>query len=368
MCLGAISGTSVDGLDLALVRFDENTRPVDFVAGGTVPLPADLRRTLVALGQADHDDIDHLGTAHAALGRFIGEAIKVFLKDHSIDPDDVSAIGSHGQTVRHRPTPPDAFTLQIGDPSRIAEITGITTVADFRSRDVAAGGQGAPLVPPFHDIMFRAEKQAIAVVNIGGISNVTLLPPDPSQPLTGYDTGPGNALLDAWIGRHRNQAFDVDGIWAASGNVNPDLLSALLADPYLADLPPKSTGKEHYNLPWLTAQYLPLEDLPPEDVQRTLVDFTAQSIVQAISRWEHAPVQILVCGGGRLNPLLMQRMGDLAGVQVKPVESVDVDGDSLEAAAFAWLAARTLSGLSGNAPAVTGAQGERILGAIYPAF
>jgi anhydro-N-acetylmuramic acid kinase len=150
--------------------------------------------------------------------------------------------------------------------------------------------------------------------------------------------------------------------------VNPDLLSALLADPYLADLPPKSTGKEHYNLPWLTAQYLPLEDLPPEDVQRTLVDFTAQSIVQAISRWEHAPVQILVCGGGRLNPLLMQRMGDLAGVQVKPVESVDVDGDSLEAAAFAWLAARTLSGLSGNAPAVTGAQGERILGAIYPAF
>ncbi|MDA1073447.1 MAG: anhydro-N-acetylmuramic acid kinase [Proteobacteria bacterium] len=366
-CLGTISGTSVDGLDVALVRFDEACTPTEFVAGATLPLPAQLRDTLIDLGQRRADNIDHLGRADAALGEFIGESINAFLAQNSVAAQDVLAIGSHGQTVRHRPLAPNAFSLQIGDPNRIAEITGITTVADFRRRDIAAGGQGAPLVPPFHEILFRHEREARVVLNIGGISNITLLPPSGKGTISGYDTGPGNALMDAWIAEHKAQPFDVDAAWAASGQVHDLLLNGLMSDPYLNQPAPKSTGKEHYRLDWLTGQLSSFESIKPEDVQATLTLFTARSVLSAITTWSHHADRILVCGGGRLNPLLMQHLTDLANCPVQSVDEHGVDGDRIEAAAFAWLACRTLANLSGNAPSVTGATGPRILGAIYPA-
>ena len=273
----------------------------------------------------------------------------------------VVAIGSHGQTVRHRPDDANPFTLQIGDPNQIAEVTGIRTVADFRRRDMAAGGQAAPLVPPFHEALFAESGTTRVVLNVGGISNITVLAPQ--NPTRGFDTGPGNALMDAWYGKHQRGTFDRDGAWAAQGRCDTDLLAALMSDPYLSEPPPKSTGKEHYHLDWLSPQ---LGKTTPVDVQRTLTEFTAASIAEAVERWAPGAQTLIACGGGRLNPVLMTALDDrLGAVAVVPCDDLGVDGDSLEAAAFAWLAMRRLAGLHGNAPAVTGARGERILGGIY---
>ncbi len=270
------------------------------------------------------------------------------------------AIGSHGQTVRHRPEDASPFTLQIGDPSRIAEITGITTVADFRRRDMAAGGEAAPLVPPFHARIFASDAENRAIVNIGGIGNITVL-----EPLSGFDTGPGNALLDAWCEAHTGRHYDAEGAWAAGGSVIPELLRTLRADPYLQRPPPKSTGKERYNLDWLHSM-LDFE-FDPRDVQRTLVEFTAGSIVDALNRWAPSVQRLLVCGGGRLNLLLTERLSVLAGRPVQTTDEHGWNGDAIEAAAFAWLAHRRLIEAPGNAPEVTGASGPRILGGVYVA-
>ena len=244
--LGAMTGTSVDGLDLALIEVVGSA--VNLIAQRTFPLPSALRKTLLELGQGIGDNLDALGEADAALGRFIGETARGFIESQGLATGAVRAIGSHGQTVRHRPNGRNAFTLQIGDPNRIAELTGVATVADFRRRDLAAGGQGAPLAPGFHAALFSHARERRTVLNIGGISNITRL----STPLLGFDTGPGNALMDPWCAKHQGAPFDEDGAWAATGRVDEALLESLLSDPYLDQAPPKSTGREHYNLDWLS--------------------------------------------------------------------------------------------------------------------
>lgn len=357
--IGAISGTSVDGLDLALLECDDERLTIRNAT--TTPLPSDLAEALIALMQPAPDEIERLGNADTVLGHFIGQAINQFLTTLGLAASDISAIGSHGQTVRHRPDTAAPFTLQIGDPNQIAEVTGIRTVADFRRRDMAAGGQAAPLVPPFHEALFRDNAECRVVLNIGGISNITVLAPGCSP--IGFDTGPGNALMDAWIRDQRNEPFDRGASWAATGTVQASLLASLCSDPYLTQPPPKSTGKELYNLAWLTPQ---LSSEQPADVQRTLAEFTVVSIADAVARWAPDATRLLVCGGGRLNPLLMQGLSEhLTHMSVGVTDDVDVDGDGLEAAAFAWLAYQRLNHRPGNAPTVTGARGERLLGGVY---
>ena len=354
--IGAISGTSVDGLDLALIDVDPVVPRI--IDATTEPIPGPLGDSLRALALPATGDVNLMARADAELGELIGQAARAFAGDRP-----VRAIGSHGQTIRHDPRAKPAHTMQIGDPHRIAEISGIDTVADFRRRDVAAGGEGAPLVPPFHEALFKPPKGERVVVNVGGISNITILSPDL---LTGFDTGPGNALMDAWIREHQGLAFDRNGAWSATGRVNPDLLTDLEQDGFVRAPPPKSTGKDFYNLDYLRMRLKGSED--PADVQATLTEFTAASISWAIESWAPSSADIVVCGGGRLNDDLMHRLGRRMGSRrVMKTESLGVDGDAVEAAAFAWLAYRFLERLPGNSPTVTGAAGPRVLGAFYPA-
>lgn len=361
--MGAISGTSVDGLDLALLKSDS---PPEVVRATTRSLPDRLRLKLLAAGQPGNDDLDLIGSLDRELGLFIGTAVLEFLTDARLSAKDIRAIGSHGQTIRHRPSLASPFTWQIGDPNLIAETTGITTVADFRRRDMAAGGQGAPLVPLFHEALFRTPDETRVVVNIGGIGNISVLPKEPDQQIRGFDTGPGNGLMDSWCALHQGTAFDAAGQWASTGSVLPDLLDRCLADDYFCLTPPKSTGREQFNLAWL-GELMGSEDPAPADVQRTLLELTAVSITDAITAWSADAGKVILCGGGRHNDLLRARLSDHACAPVIVSEDLAVDGDSIEAATFAWLAMRRLADLAGNAPSVTGARGNRILGAIYPA-
>ena len=368
--LGCITGTSVDALDIAAIRVQPaqtSRTPIQVVAAQSVPLPRELRDQLLRLGQPDQaSSLDELGIADAQLGTFIGESIVQFISAHDLDTQSITALGSHGQTVRHRP---GQFTLQIGDPNRIAEISQVDCVADFRRRDMAAGGQGAPLVPPFHQALFAGHANTY-VLNIGGISNVTVL----GAELRGFDTGPGNCLMDSWFtinhnlsgeGRAHEPTFDLNGDWAKGGQVDEALLTTLMSDTYFAEPPPKSTGREHFNLDWLQHR---LANQSAQDIQATLCEFTALSVVRAIEEFTSGCDQLVVCGGGRLNQHLMARLQEHSGqTQVLPCEALGIDGDSVEAAAFAWLAYQTVHGLSGNAPEVTGALGPRVLGTIYPA-
>lgn len=375
--VGAMSGTSVDGLDLALVDIQmiNGALKSKVIEAKTVAIPRALREDLLELGQPNQDDFDQLGACDNLLGLFIGKSINDFLRALSVRAQDVAAIGSHGQTIRHRPPGAQAtpFTLQIGDPNSIAEATGITTVADFRRRDVAAGGHGAPLTPAFHKILFGDLDANVAVLNIGGISNLTLLD---GAKLIGFDTGPGNGLIDQWCNAHQGMPYDNEGAWAASGHVSDSLLRSFLADPYFALSAPKSTGREYFNLPWLERQLEIFAQansaaLPAADVQATLVELTAQSIAGCIDQESSNISALAVCGGGRLNNFLMQRLAincaanESSNISVQPTEYWDVDGDSLEAAAFAWLAYQRMNNLPGNVPSVTGAKGERVLGAIF---
>ena len=355
--IGCITGTSVDGLDIALIKITNDH--TDILAAQTHSLPDDLRTDLIELGQADTVSLEHLGRCDVLLGSFIGEAVAKFMVQNKIHRDEIEAIGSHGQTVRHRPDNSPAFTMQIGDPSRISEQTGITTVADFRRRDVAAGGQGAPLVPPFHRALFTGDLPVI--LNIGGISNVSIL----NDQLLGFDTGPGNCLMDSWHEVHQHAQFDMDGEWAASGQVLPDLLMSLLTDSYFSRPPPKSTGREYFNLVWLQPHLK--SNYSPQDVQATLAELTAICTLQALTQNSVVASEIIVVGGGRLNLHLMMRLQALSVCLVQPSEKSGFDGDAIEAAAFAWLAARCINQQSGNHPSVTGAAGFRVLGAVYPA-
>jgi anhydro-N-acetylmuramic acid kinase len=371
--LGLISGTSADGIDVAAV--DLRGARVELVAGRTYPWDDALRAQILRVSQ--HEpllSLDEFGELETAVAdAFAGAALQL-IEDFAIDRAAVHAIGSHGQTLRHRPRGPRPFSLQIGDPSRIAERTGCTVVADFRRRDVAAGGQGAPLVPAFHRAVFSAEAEARAVLNIGGIANLSLLGGSArsalqgsAAPVLGFDCGPGNGLMDAWCLRHRGQAFDAGGSFAAEGEVDPSLLQRLLADPYLTEPPPKSSGRDRYHLAWLEARMTGLS-LAPEVVQATLLEFTAASIAQALARWQPQGERVLVCGGGVHNPRLMARLSALLPARcVESTAAHGVDPDFVEAMTFAWLARETLAGRPGNLCEATGAAGPRVLGGVWQA-
>lgn len=371
--IGLMSGTSADGIDAALVHY-QDTGPAasrcTLLRGQTTPWKTAVRERLVALGQGgEARSIEEIGTLDVQIAEAFAEAA-VTLLDHTRTPAGaVRAIGSHGQTVRHRPAGAlhdglHPFTMQLGDGNVIAERCGITTVADFRRRDVAAGGHGAPLVPAFHAAMLHSADEDRAVLNLGGIGNFTLLPA--VGDVRGFDTGPANALMDAWCERHTGATFDADGGFAAEGAVDSRLLARLLDEPWFALAPPKSTGREQFHLEWATSRLTGGER--PQDVQATLLELTATTVVDALRAHQSATRRLLVCGGGVRNTRLLARIAALLpGVVVESTAAHGLDPDFLEAMAFAWLARQTLAGLPGNVPSVTGARGPRVLGVIYPA-
>lgn len=359
--LGLISGTSADGIDAALVSFAGDTPRL--IAGHTHPWPDALRLHMLAVAQGETAiDLDALGRLDVALAHGFAAAAEQVIAVAGVARHAVRAIGSHGQTLRHRPHGEFPFTLQLGDPSVIAERCGIDVVADFRRADVAAGGQGAPLLPAMHAMLLGRQGCPRVVLNLGGIANITVLRDDH---VLGFDTGPANGLLDAWCQRHRGEAYDRDGAFAAAGSVDTPLLDGLLDDPYFALSPPKSTGREHFHLEWLDT-HLGNKTIAPADVQATLLDLTARSVRDAIDRQAADAQEIFVCGGGLHNSTLLARLKTLLSPrQVKSTAAEGVDPDYLEAMAFAWLARQRLLGQPGNLPAVTGARGPRVLGAIY---
>lgn len=361
--LGLISGTSADGIDAALVRFAPRA---ETLVARTFPYPEALRAQLLQLSQQGASlTLDDIGALDARIGDAFADAAEALIADSGMARAAIRAIGSHGQTLRHRIDASPRFTMQLGDPNRIAERTGIATVADFRRRDVAAGGQGAPLAPAFHAAMLHSRDEDRAVLNLGGIANLTLLPRD--GVVRGFDTGPANGLMDAWIARHRGVAYDAGGAWAASGRVDTGLLAALCADPWFALPPPKSTGRDQFHLGWLDV-HLAGDRHRPEDVQATLCELTATTVADALRRHQPDTRRLLVCGGGVHNRLLLARIGArLPGVATESTAAHGLDPDFVEAMTFAWLARETLAGRPGNLPGVTGARGPRVLGAIHPA-
>jgi anhydro-N-acetylmuramic acid kinase len=362
--IGIMSGTSLDGVDCVAVDF--SYRPPKILAWSFHPYEDDLRDRLLDLMQPDwHGGLDEIGHIDAELGKAYAQAVQSLLEDHHLSSSTILALGCHGQTVRHAPEQNPPFSIQLGDPNRIAQMTGITSIADFRRRDIAAGGQGAPLVPAFHQDIFYSPTENRVILNIGGIANITKL--SINQPVTGFDTGPGNILMDLWIQEHRGEAYDKNGAWAASGHVQDDLLSALMEDPYFQHPPPKSTGREYFNLDWMDLQ---LQDpmITEADIQATLAELTAASVSEAIKT--HAPEgqKLYVCGGGAFNTHLMRRLQDLLPeITVLTTDALGIPPEQVEAIAFAWLARQTLKGNPGNLPSVTGAEHLVVLGGIYHA-
>jgi anhydro-N-acetylmuramic acid kinase len=359
--LGLISGTSADGIDAALVRFEPR---LEVIGASTTPYPDELRQRLLALTSTKAAiALDDYGALDVAVGACFADAALSLLRETGTDRTQVAAIGSHGQTVRHRPGGEHPFTLQIGDASVIAERTRITTIADFRRADVAAGGQGAPLLPALHAALFSSSETRV-VLNLGGIANITILAP--GRDVLGFDTGPANCLLDAWALRHLGTTRDEGGAWAARGRVDRELLARLSSDPYFSAAPPKSTGREYFNLDWLDARLR--GNLAPENVQATLLAFSADTIADAIRIAAPNVRSVFACGGGVHNPTLMDALAArLAPAVLQTTATLGLDPDYVEATGFAWLARARLAGTPGNIPAVTGARGPRILGAIYPA-
>ncbi len=365
--IGLMSGTSMDAVDAVLMDF--SVQPPHCLETLSHPLPQALRHRLLALADPSwRGSLDEFGELDAACGRLFAEVASALLEQAGVKAAEVLAIGSHGQTVRHRPGGPNAFSLQIGDPNLIAELTGITTVADLRRRDIAAGGQGAPLVPAFHNAVFGSQTANRVILNIGGMANVTILPRQEQQVVCGFDTGPGNVLLDYWANQQLGCPFDEGGQWAATGNPLMQVLEGMLADPYFRRPPPKSTGREHFHGTWLQTHLSGRLSAPDSaaDVQATLLELTARSISDAIAAHGEATEEVLVCGGGSHNQTLMGRLKTLMPTRrVASTATVGYDPDWIEAMAFAWLAQRTLQHGSGNLPSVTGADHAVILGGIY---
>lgn len=368
--IGVMTGTSMDGVDIVAASFD----PLQLHATLTLAFDPDLRNELMALTLPDDNEIDRMGKADVALAKMIGEGINTLIEQHQLDRSQIKAIGSHGQTIRHRPE--HGFTLQIGDPNIITEMTQIPVVSDFRRRDMAAGGQGAPLVPAFHQALFQHESIHRVILNLGGIANVSLLPAGAPEQVSGFDTGPANILMDAWCHRYTGQPYDENGNWAAYGQPIRSLLERLQAHDFFAKEPPKSTGREDFNLDWLDDQimdwrndelaYDELEDTP-ENVQATLLKLTTRAIKKAIYRSGMDTGEVYVCGGGAYNSQLLEQLRWRLRKHQWTVQSTADLGLSptwVEATAFAWLAMRFVEHLSGNLPAVTGADGYCILGSI----
>ena len=374
---GLMSGTSMDGVDGIAVEF-RGGRTHAVLADAFVGFADGLRGALFALQQPGQNEIEREALAASALAARYAVCCHELLRAAHIGPDRVRAIGVHGQTIRHRPE--QGYTRQINNPSLLAEMTHIDVVADFRSRDVAAGGQGAPLVPAFHAQMFGAQDETRVVCNLGGISNITILPAQSDaasdgavQPaVRGFDCGPANVLLDEWAARHLGTPYDEGGRLAASGSVHQPLLDTLLDEPYFALPPPKSTGRDLFNAAWLDAKLARFGGLPEADVQATLAALTGVSIAREIERHASGCRAVFVCGGGARNPVLLQAIeaaldkSGVNGVPVKTTDALGVPPHHVESLAFAWLAMRCVARTSGNLPSVTGAAGERVLGAIYP--
>jgi len=362
-----MSGTSLDGVDAVLVDFDGPTPSV--LGHASAPMPAALRAELLALNSPTDNELHRAALAANGLVRLYADQVHVLLRQCGVAASAVRAVGAHGQTVRHRPQEFDGtgYTLQLNNPSLLAELCGIAVVADFRSRDVAAGGQGAPLVPPFHQAFFGKPDQTLAVLNIGGISNITVL--DPAVPdVLGFDCGPGNALMDAWCHARTGQTYDDAGRWAAQGQIHAGLLARMLEDPFFAKPPPKSTGRDLFNTPWLSIQLKGFDALPPVDVQATLTELTAQCCARSVRGAVPHCTGLLVCGGGALNDFLMARLqAALPSCRVTSSAAHGLPPLQVEATAFAWLARQTILGKTSSLKSVTGAKGARMLGAIYPA-
>lgn len=360
--VGLMTGTSMDGIDAALL--DTADQRLRLRAAHSVRHDSELRRRLLAVDAAT--PLGEIIALDAQVGRALAETTLALLDKAGVSRGDVHAIGSHGQTVWHDPDTPRPTTLQIGDPTRIAQATGITVVADFRRRDLAAGGQGAPLAPAFHHAFFASRDEHRVVVNIGGMANLTHLPAqgEPAR-VVGFDTGPGNVLLDLWHGRHRGGPCDAQGQWAASGRVDPVLLARFLDDPYFRRPPPKSTGRDYFNMQWL--ERAGVSNHVPSAVQATLAQLTAVSIADAVQGSIPGATRVLVCGGGAHNRDLMGRLAAaLPTMTVEDTGSAGIAPDWVEAAGFAWLAREALAGRATNIPAVTGASGPVPMGAIYP--
>lgn len=359
--IGVMSGTSLDGLDIALV---EQGQPLKLLATLYIPMPDDLRSELLSLCASGPDEIARAAMAEQRWASLAAQGVNQLLEQERLAPSAIRAIGSHGQTIRHEPA--RGFTVQIGNPALLAELTGITVVSDFRRRDVAAGGQGAPLVPAFHEALFENQGERLAVLNVGGFSNLSLI--ETGRPVSGFDCGPGNVLLDAWINACQGLSYDRNGAWAASGTIVPALLQALLSDPFFAGTGPKSTGREVFNLTWLQQHLARLPASAERDVQATLLELTAVTIVDSLQAAQRDTQALMVCGGGAHNSALMRRLASLLpNARVSSTAACGIDPDWVEAMAFAWLAHCCLEGIPTNRPSVTGACGLRVLGAIYPA-
>jgi anhydro-N-acetylmuramic acid kinase len=363
--IGLMSGTSLDGVDGVLADFAGGRMQV--LQHASMPFVDAHRAGLLTLNSPGDNELHRAALAANALAELYAKVVQLLLDRSHTTAASIQAIGAHGQTVRHRPQEFDGtgYTLQLNNPALLAERTGVTVVADFRSRDIAAGGQGAPLVPAFHHQVFGSAQETVAVLNIGGISNLSVLD---GEHILGFDCGPGNALMDYWCQQHTGQPFDADGAWAASGRVQPDLLAALLDEPFLAKAPPKSTGRDLFNPGWLATKLQQFAGLRPVDVQATLTELTASANTTCASSYGKNSKQLIVCGGGALNGHLMRRIeAALPAMQVQSSADHGLPPLQVEAAAFAWLARQTLLRAPGSLASVTGARGNRVLGAIYPA-
>jgi len=363
--IGVMSGTSLDGVDAVLVDFAAGCRVLGHQA---LPLPDTLKQTLLDLNQAGFNELHHAALAANALVKVYANAIELLLDAQGLPASSVRAVGAHGQTVRHQPGLHDGvgYTLQLNNPSLLAELCGVDVVADFRSKDVAAGGQGAPLVPAFHQSLWGNTAQTIVILNIGGMANLSVLHPD--QSVSGFDCGPGNVLLDLWCQQHLGQAFDADGAWSAKGEPSDALIEHMLTEPFFALEPPKSTGRDLFHAQWLAEHLSDFQALSAVDVQASLVHLSARSATAAVTRFAPDVCRLMVCGGGAYNLQLMSLLKSyLPKVEVSTTASHGFPPLQVEAAAFAWLARQFVRGLPGNLPDVTGAKGLRVLGGLYPA-
>lgn len=366
--IGVLSGTSMDAVDVALVSF-ESALP-QIIKAINFPIPETFRNHCLLLGQSGKGSIDDYGQLDAEAGEIFAAAVNYLLQDSAVDTKKIRAIGSHGQTLRHRPEANPPFSLQIGDPNIIAERTGIPTIADFRRRDIAAGGQGAPLAPAFHAAIFGSSKENRVIANIGGMSNITILNCDPNISLVGFDTGPGNCLMDLMAKKYWTVPFDKDGKIAAEGTVESELLNEMLQDPFFSKAPPKSTGRDYFNASWLLKHIECLnsargEMLALQNIQATLLSLSAHSLANAILQYAPEKSAIYVCGGGVHNIFLMKTLGHLLDRPIQTTDSLGSPPDWIEAILFAWLAKQTLEGKSGNCPTVTGAKHAIPLGGIF---
>lgn len=362
--IGLMSGTSLDGIDAALVYF-ENNKPF-VVETICLALPTNLKDDIKSLITPSNNEINRLMALDVQLGQVFSDAVKKLLNKSKVKKENIIAIGSHGQTIRHLPTAKYPSTLQIADANIIAEKTGITTIADFRRRDMAAGGQGAPLVPAFHEQVFRDNKKDRVILNLGGIANITILPSDKNIPVTGFDTGPANTLINHWIQQQQNKNYDESGKWASSGQADEDFIKELLDDDYFKLNPPKSTGTEYFNSEWLSKKLKQFPFLSAEDVQASLTTFTAVTISNDIKKYSENTDELIICGGGVHNEFLLSQIEqNSTNIEINSSEKYGLDPDYIEATAFAWLAKQTIEHKSGNLPDVTGATNKTILGGIY---